>query len=358
MSHIIAVQAPLATVKKFLDTTEFSTVELLTPLAVVSQSTKVHLPDEHYTSEVENKDLCFIRCLSQGQLDRLSKVLNDYGFDLPPFEVNLIGDEEEDSLDEEQDIEAIIDSVEEENLILNRERAVDFLGRISNTSFFEQSDFDSLQGISPDEETHLENVSDAVSTVVDINSLSIVPSMLGKDDDFYAIFFIPDNKYIEDEEFQGMVTVSAVHQVDIFDHTTNPSTGGDIQVLKNSNGRYLAVDNAFILSAIEGIIPGHVVVSSTKIGKDDSGNEVFTPQLSGWKLSHNWVEGLSQDNFKEQLEDFLDTVVFTSDNENDKEPEIVDSKDINIPEYPFLKPCDYNKGAAVSIVRSLGASVS
>ena len=198
MSYIIAVQSPLSTVEKFLEKTNFINVKVLTPLAVVSQSTRVYLSEEAAdVSDVESKDLCFIHCSSQEQFTEMKQVLDDYGFSLPPFEVDLLEDEKNKDENQEQEIEDIIDSVEEESYILNRERAADFLGRISNTAVFNQDEFDSLLDEKPDEKAHKDEVDDALSTIVDTETMNILPKMLPHESDVYALFFIPDTSYLE-----------------------------------------------------------------------------------------------------------------------------------------------------------------
>ena len=358
MSYIIAVQSPLSTVEKFLEKTNFINVKVLTPLAVVSQSTRVYLSEEAAdVSDVESKDLCFIHCSSQEQFTEMKQVLDDYGFSLPPFEVDLLEDEKNKDENQEQEIEDIIDSVEEESYILNRERAADFLGRISNTAVFNQDEFDSLLDEKPDEKAHKDEVDDALSTIVDTETMNILPKMLPHESDVYALFFIPDTSYLEGAEYEGLAMMSYAYRMDIYDNNT-PGTSGDIQVLRTGEGRYLAVDNAMVLSAIEGIIPGHVVVACNAdidINEDES---VSKNMVVTWKVSHNWVEGLSPESAKDQIGDFLDTIASFVMEENDEdEINILATKDIDIPEYPFLKPSPYTKDSTVTIVRSIESFV-
>lgn len=359
MSFIIAVQSPLSTVEKFLEKTNFSNVDVLTPLAVVSRSARVYLSDEEANvSDVESKDLCFIHCSSQEQLSEMKQVLDDYGFSLPPFEVDLLEDEKDRDTQQDQDIEDLIDSAEEENYILNRERAVDFIGRIANTAVFNQDEFDSLLEEQPDEDTKKNEVEDALSTIVDTTTMSIVPSMLPHETDVYSLFFIPDTSYLEDEEFETLSMVSTVYRMDIHDENT-PGTSGDIQVMRSGTGKYLATDNAMVLSSIEGIIPGYVVVSCT-VDVDIDGKTVPKNVTAAWKVSHNWVEGLSSESAMDHLGDFMDIISsFTVDvtGEDDMDINIFATKDISIPEYPFLKLSPYSKDSVVTIVRSLEAVV-
>lgn len=358
MSYIISVQSPLSTVEKFLETTNFTNVKVLTPLAVVSQSTRVYLSEkEANVSDVESKDLCFIHCSSQEQLSEMKQVLDDYGFSLPPFEVDLLEDEKNKDENQEQEIEDIIDSVEEESYILNRERAADFLGRISTTAVFNQDEFDSLMDEKPDEKAHKDEVDDALSTIVDTETMNILPKMLPHESDVYALFFIPDTSYLEGAEYEGLAMMSYAYRMDIYDNNT-PGTSGDIQVLRTGEGRYLAVDNAMVLSAIEGIIPGHVVVACNAdidINEDES---VSKNMVATWKVSHNWVEGLSPESAKDQIGDFLDTIAsFIMEEDDEDDINIFATKDIDIPEYPFLKQSPYTKDSTVTIVRSLEAVV-
>lgn len=358
MSYIIAVQSPLSTVEKFLEKTNFINVKVLTPLAVVSQSTRVYLSEEAAdVSDVESKDLCFIHCSSQEQFTEMKQVLDDYGFSLPPFEVDLLEDEKNKDENQEQEIEDIIDSVEEESYILNRERAADFLGRISNTAVFNQDEFDSLLDEKPDEKAHKDEVDDALSTIVDTETMNILPKMLPHESDVYALFFIPDTSYLEGAEYEGLAMMSYAYRMDIYDNNT-PGTSGDIQVLRTGEGRYLAVDNAMVLSAIKGIIPGHVVVACNAdidINEDES---VSKNMVATWKVSHNWVEGLSPESAKDQIGDFLDTIAsFIMEEDDEDDINIFATKDIDIPEYPFLKQSPYTKDSTVTIVRSLEAVV-
>lgn len=358
MSCIIAVQSPLSIMEKFLETTNFTNVKVLTPLAVVSQSTRIYLSEEEAdVLDVESKDLCFIHCSSQEQLSEMKQVLDDYGFSLPPFEVDLLEDEKNKDENQEQEIEDIIDSVEEESYILNRERAVDFLGRISTTAVFNQDEFDSLMDEKPDEKAHKDEVDDALSTIVDTETMSILPRMLPHESDVYALFFIPDTSYLEEAEYEGLAMMSSAYRMDIYDDNS-PGTSGDIQIARTGEGRYLAVDNAMVLSAIEGIIPGHVVVACNAdldIDEDDSSP---TNMVAVWKVSHNWVEGLSSESAKDQIGDFLDTIAsFIMEEDDDGDIKIFATQDIDIPEYPFLKQSPYTKDSTVTIVRSLEAVV-
>lgn len=358
MSFIIAVQSPLSTVEKFLEKTSFSNVDVLTPLAVVSRSTRVYLSDEEANvSDVESKDLCFIHCSSQEQLSEMKQVLDDYGFSLPPFEVDLLEDEKDKDEQQDQDIEDIIDSAEEENYILNRERSADFLGRIANTAVFNQDEFDALLEEQPDEDTKKNEVDNALSTIVDTETMSILPRMLPHETDVYALFFIPDTSYLEEAEYEGLAMMSSAYRMDIYDDNS-PGTSGDIQIARTGEGRYLAVDNAMVLSAIEGIIPGYVVVACNAdidINEDDS---VSTNMVAVWKVSHNWVEGLSSESAKDQIGDFLDTIAsFIMEEDDEDGINIFATQDIDIPEYPFLKPSPYTKDSTVTIVRSLEAVV-
>lgn len=358
MSYIIAVQSPLSTMEKFLKKTNFADLKVFTPLAIVSRSSRVYLSDEEASvSDVENKDLCFIHCSSQEQLSEMKQVLDDYGFSLPPFEVDLLEDEKNKDENQEQEIEDIIDSVEEESYILNRERAVDFLGRISTTAVFNQDEFDSLMDEKPDEKTHKDEVDDALSTIVDTETMSILPRMLPHESDVYALFFIPDTSYLEEAEYEGLAMMSSAYRMDIYDDNS-PGTSGDIQIARTGEGRYLAVDNAMVLSAIEGIIPGHVVVACNAdldINEDDSSP---TNMVAVWKVSHNWVEGLSSESAKDQIGDFLDTIAsFIMEEDDEGDIKIFATQDIDIPEYPFLKQSPYTKDSTVTIVRSLEAVV-
>ena len=145
--------------------------------------------------------------------------------------------------------------------------------------------------------------------------------------------------------------------MDIYDDNS-PGTSGDIQIARTGEGRYLAVDNAMVLSAIEGIIPGYVVVACNAdldINEDDS---VSTNMVAVWKVSHNWVEGLSSESAKDQIGDFLDTIAsFIMEEDDDGDIKVFATQDIDIPEYPFLKQSPYTKDSTVTIVRLLEAVV-
>lgn len=340
MSRTIAVQSSVSNVRKFLEVSNVSKVEVCTPLGMISKSISISIPkDTENIDEIEDKDLCFIVCESPDQRDTISGLLDEYGFDLPPFEVELEHDEGSD-----QDIEDIIKDVEGKNYMFNHARSLDFVGRISETAALSIGEFDfDIDGLEEDEEELEEEVINSLTAIIDTATGNIFPKMLPNNASTLSMIFIPETEYLDiDAEDMGMMTT--IHRVN-FDEVKPIKPGrASMNFSKVNDGRYLIVDNAFVLSAIEGVVPGYIVVVFEQDGDGDKDNPM--PSVAMWRISHNWVEGLSHENVKNNSNDLLDGIMAAHYGKR-VDVKLYATGDIPIPEYPFLSPSMYSKDIAI-----------
>ena len=372
-SLTIAVQSSASTVGKFLQTSKISTATVRTPLWMLGQGASIHIPNDEI--EAEDKDLCFVQCDSQQDYDSLVDKLDSCGFDLPKVKVSL----EDDVVfsDEDKDIEDVLRETELNEETSNYHRVLDFWNRIHDNTIYgggvgiSNSVMDIEITEDDDEETAeekleevaqaIEEIGKSVSMVTKRESLSILPEMLPTWSPSSVVFFIPDDEMLGDDIDMPAVA-SKFHTVDIdakatvlgYDSDEDSVVGVDVHL--HPYGEYVVSDNTLIASAIEGAVPGYAIVAV----EDEENKDKI--KASMWRISHNWVEGLSADRIKgskekEILEEFI--AEYFSDEDEDEDAgrtltlEIHSSKDILFSGFPFVKQADIPKDILVDILGAL-----
>lgn len=337
MSNTIAVQSSASNVKKFLEISNFTSTEVYTPLGMISKSVSISVPNDiDNLDEIEEKDLCFVVCDSEQKRETISTLLDDYGFDLPPIAVHLESDDNSD----EQDIEDIIDDVEEKSFMFNRSRLMDFMGRIHETAVFSAGEIEFAED--GDEHKYLEEVNNSLKSIIDIESGNIFPKMIPQNSLDMEVFFLHDTDLFDVGEDEVSLSSHAYRIDNISVENTAPNQKiVDFSMVED--GRYLAVDNALVFSAIEGVVPGLVVVVFENAEHGDEDAPV--PSIAMWKISHNWVEGLSDASVCNDYRDLINEIM------HHRYGEVVgvnvhSTRDIPLTEYPFLPQSKYSKDIA------------
>lgn len=347
-THIIPVQSSVSTVTKFLETRNMTDVDVMSVLSLMSQNASLSIPNDiDGLSEIENKDVCFVMCDTQSQRDDVVSVLDNYGFDMPPFTISFPKDAMD--MEENADLEDVIEFIEERHATFNTSRMMDFMSRVSTTPVF-----DTRININPEEdEEEEENASDdELITILDINDAQIFPHMLPDNASTYSVFFIAASEYI-DEDFE-MDLMSTAHRITVDEIAPVDEHKEAIEVTKTPQGQQLVVSNAIVFSAIEGIIPGYVVVIFSA-GETANNKDVINAAV--WKISHDWVRGLSPEVAYDELGNFFNDIISESFDDNDTLA-IMHTEDIPTPQFPFLSDSKIDNSRAVALNVAISSALA
>lgn len=367
MTFTIAVQSPASSVRKFMEKSNISTATVRTPLWMLANNASIRISEQ--AVEEQEKDLCFVQCNSKDLKDKIILDLDNHGFSLPEIHVDL---DEDKTTEEDRDIEDILNDAENKNEESNYHRTLDFWSRVTENTIFGSDQIDSpeldfdIKDIQTEEELNeklkeatesLKDLEKSVSTIVDFSTLSIVPHMFPEEVAGVTAFFIPSmGESLKEMEIPSVVSNFYLVNFDAGEHDEQAG----IKAEYTPEGRFLIADNALVLSAIEGIVPGYVVITLDPQECDEDKIPVFM-----WRVSHNWVEGLSVtaiQNSKEEdtLSELLADYYLSDQQEEDQQEElsvnVYPTEDIMIDSFPFIKEADLPKDLVVELLEMIGNS--